>query len=81
MDALQEAAMTPSLTSRSTGGSTRGFATTDPERQGVIAGSGRGALPRIAFTPLPAAARAAAPQAHGGGARAVQAIRASAAPK
>jgi hypothetical protein len=47
----------------------------------VIAGSGRGALPWIACTPLPAAARAAAPQAHGGGDRAVQTIRESAAPK
>jgi hypothetical protein len=79
MDALQEAAMTPSSFSR-TGGSTRGFATTDPERQGVFAGCGRSALPKIAFTPLPSA-RPAATQVLGIGSRSTPYARASAAPK
>lgn len=55
--------MTPSSFSR-TGGSTRSFATTDPERQGVFVGGGRSALPKIAFTQLPSS-RTVAPQAHG----------------
>ena len=70
--------MTPLSFSRT--GSTRGFATTDPERQGVFAGCGRGALPKIAFTPLPSS-RAAAPQAHAASSRSSQFARASAAPK
>ena len=49
------------------GGSTRGFATTDPERQGVFAGSARPA-PRMSLM-APVTTRAAAPQAHGGSSR------------
>ena len=57
------------------GGSTRGFATTDPERQGVFAGSARLA-PRISLM-APVTSRAAAPQAHAGSARPGPAVRAS----
>ena len=50
------------------GGSTRGFATTDPERQGVFAGSTRLA-PRMSLVAPASGSRAAAPQAQGGSAR------------
>jgi len=70
--------MTPSLSTR-TGGSTRSFATTDPERQGVFAGSARIAVPRSTLVSL-ASVRAAAPQAQGS-LRTSPGVRVSAAPK
>ena len=62
------------------GGSTRGFATTDPERQGVFVGTARQA-PRMSLM-APITTRAAGPQASSGGSRAGSAQRGScAAPK
>lgn len=61
------------------GGSTRGFATIDPERQGVFAGSARPA-PRIGLI-APGATRTAAPQASSLGWRVASLPRNSSAPK